>query len=95
MVDEVNETNALWRGHKELQRARRNKRRPERMAKILALRQEGFSIEVITEYQVRVNRRLDIWLTHNRYHDIKENKRGGFPDVQVFVREFFKKVNIK
>ncbi len=89
-MDAVNETNELWRGLRELQRARRNQRRPERMRKLLALRMEGFSIEVISEYQVRVNRRLDIWLTHNRYHDIEKNVRGGFRDAQEFVREFFR-----
>lgn len=87
----MNDTNALWRQHKELQRLRRNKRRPERMDKLLTLRKEGFSIELKSEYCVRINGRLDIWLTHNRYHDIRENKRGGFVEVQTFVRRFFQR----
>lgn len=78
--------------YKEQQRARRAKRLPIRTATILALRKEGFTVEQKTEYPLRVNGRLDVWPIHNRWHDIKRNKRGGAKDLAQFAHLFFKAV---
>lgn len=87
MADE--DVKEAWREYREEQVVRRQERLPRRTAQLLTLRNEGFEIEQKSPYQFRVNGVLDVWLTHNRYHDIKANKRGGFPDVAVFVRRFF------
>ena len=87
--DDVSE---MWREQREAQQARRFARLPKRVERLLALRAEGFEIEQKSPYHFRVNGRLDVWPVHNRYHDLKLKKRGGFPDVAVFVRRFFAQV---
>lgn len=82
--------------YKEAQRARRAKRLPIRTEEILALRSEGFRVEQKTEwhlriYGVRYGRpcEVDVWPIHNRFHLIRENKRGGAKNLADFVRAYF------
>lgn len=77
------------RDYKEAQRARRAKRVPIRTQEILALKDKGFKIEQKTDYHFRVNDRLDLWPTHNRWHDIKRDKRGGAQNLAQFTIYFF------
>jgi hypothetical protein len=86
----VNAETEFWRGYREEQRKRRAARLPKRTEALLALRAEGYEIEKKTEYHFRVNGRLDVWPTHNRYHDIRTGKRGGYPDIVRFIKRFFK-----
>ena len=79
-----------WDTYKEEQKKRRAERLPRRSRELLSLRKEGFKIEQKTRYHFRVKDVLDVWPTHNRYHDLKNNKRGGFMDVRSFVKRFFK-----
>lgn len=83
------ETSEFWDDVKEGQRKRRDKRLPVRTKNLLELQKEGFKVEEKTMYHFRVNDCLDIWPTHNRFHDLKRNKRGGYPEVTEFVRNFF------
>ncbi|GAI03928.1 unnamed protein product [marine sediment metagenome] len=83
------ETSNVWKKYRSDQQKRRLKRLPLRTQSLLKLCKEGFKIEEKTQYHFRVNNRLDVWPIHNRYHDIKKNRRGGFRNVANFVRNFF------
>lgn len=80
----------LWNEYRAEQKARRAERLPLRQQEIDALTADGFRIERKSEYHFRVNGALDLWPTHNRYHDLKRNKRGGYRSASDFVRKFFK-----
>lgn len=80
----------FWKEYKDEQKVRRAERLPIRTEALVSLRSEGFKVVRKTDYHYRVNDRLDIWLIHNRYHDILLNRRGGFKEVASFVRRFFK-----
>lgn len=72
------------------QRKRREKRVPPRRQGLLDLAKDGFVVKELSPYCIRVNGRLDCYLTHNRWHDITMNERGGTKDLAIFAREFFK-----
>jgi hypothetical protein len=79
----------IYNEMKEEQKERRAKRLPGRTAEILSLKNDGFDVEQLTEYQFRINGRLDLFPTHNRYHDTRKNVRGGYGAVIPFVKKFF------
>ena len=81
-----------WHNYKVAQKLRRRSRLPRRTGQIMALKKQGYSVKQITEYHFRIRGRLDVFPIHNRWHDIKTNKRGGYREVMQFVREFFKEV---
>ena len=72
------------------QRARREKRLPIRTAEILALRSEGYRVEQKTEYHFRINDTIDLWPIHNRWHDLRTNRRGGARSLAEFIRRTIK-----
>ncbi len=86
----MNDENEMWKEYRGEQRDRRTERVIDRTSQILSLKEEGFDIEQKSAFHVRVNGRLDLWPTHNRFHDIRRNKRGGYGDVIQFVKKFFK-----
>ncbi len=86
----MNDQSEMWKEYRGDQRERRTERVIDRTSQIASLKKDGFDIEQKSAFHFRVNGRLDLWPTHNRYHDIRENKRGGYGDVVMFVREFFK-----
>mgnify|MGYP006921294814 CR=1 FL=1 len=50
----------------------------------------GYNVKRFTEYQFRVNDRVDVYPVNRRWHDIKENKRGDYEDIFAFCEKFFK-----
>ena len=76
--------------YKEAQQKRRAIRLPIRTAEILALRQEGYKVEQKTDYHFRINDTIDLWPIHNRYHNIKTNRRGGAYSLAEFIRRTLK-----
>ena len=72
------------------QKERRAKRLPIRHAEILALKLKGYDIEKKSDYHFRINKCLDVWPIHNRWHDIKNDRRGGYKSITIFVDNFFK-----
>ena len=89
MSHSKNEGAKDWDSYKDAQKERRLERLPIRTAQVESLRDLGYKVEKKTEYQFRINDVLDLYLIHNRYHDIKRNKRGGYPDAIEFVKRFF------
>lgn len=76
----------FWHDVRHAQRARRIKRLPVRTRHILELERDGYIITPMTPYQFRVNGCLDLYPTHNRWHDLRSNTRGGAADLIEFVR---------
>src|SRR5688572_28549993 len=69
-VAEDDDIGAAWKDYRQAQQDRRALRLPIRTEEILALRQDGFDVRQLTEYQFRVDGKLDLYPTHRRYHDI-------------------------
>lgn len=92
------EKGEFWQIKRRHQRERRKVRLHDRRHQIIRLKDEGFEVESKTEVHYRINRLLDIWLVHNQYHDIENNKRGeigyGHQDIYKFVKNFFKERKI-
>jgi len=75
-----------WTAYKHEQRTRRDKRLATRTAELLSLTKEGFLVQILTPYCIRVDEAIDCYPIHNRWHDIKTNTRGGARDLVQFVR---------
>jgi hypothetical protein len=75
-----------WGWYKREQQARRAKWLPIRTEEILHLKVQGYEVEQKTEYHFRINGVLDLWPIHNRWHDLRTNKRGGAKDLAVWVK---------
>ena len=86
---ERNEDSEMWGEYRSQQKARREGRVPVRRAQILRLRKHGFRVEELTPYCYRVNGVIDLYPTHNRYHNLSNGRRGGYPDAERFVLTFF------
>ena len=65
-----------------------------RLSYIDQLIEAGYTVNFLTQYQIRINNRLDIYPKNARWHDIKLNKRGGFEgrNLATFVRKYFKEI---
>lgn len=85
----MSEDGEFCRELREAQQERRRKRLPIRTDAIRSLAAEGFRIEEKTPYQFRIEGVLDVYPIHNRYHDLKRNRRGGYRDVREFIHRFF------
>jgi hypothetical protein len=87
----MSEAIETFRAIKSFYRKDRAQRRFEQIPDLLNLADQGFDIRVVNEdgYQFRVNGRLDIYPTNKRWHDIKENKRGGYESLTEFIPRFF------
>ena len=85
-----NEDSELWINYREAQRGRRKERLPIRVGEIMELNEMGFEVDQKSPYHFRINKRLDLFPTHNRWHDIERNKRGGAYNLKQFTINFFK-----
>lgn len=79
-----------WDWYRREQQERRAKRLPIRTDAILHLRAQGYTVQQLTEYQFRVNGRIDLYPIHNRWHDLKTQERGGAKDLATFIKERFR-----
>ena len=69
------------------QQQRRQKRLPKRTTEIFSLREKGYKIKQLTHYQFRINDKVDIYPTHNRYHILKSKERGGYKKLdEVLIK---------
>ncbi len=81
-------------GLREHNRGIREKQREKRTKAIEGLSVAGYKVRKLTEYQYRINDRLDIYPTWAKWHDIKTGARGEFKGKRVieFVDEFFDEI---
>lgn len=75
-----------WSQYKRDQQLRRAKRLPDRTAAVLGLRQSGYQVEQKTDYHFRVNGAIDLYVIHNRWHDLRTNERGGAKDLAIWLK---------
>lgn len=78
-----------WKQYKGDQKERRLVRLPVRQKEIEDLAELGLAVKKITEYQYRINDTYDIYPIHNRWHNIKTNKRGGAKNLAYFIKMTF------
>ena len=77
----------IWKEYRQEQQDRRHLRLPIRTKQILSLRNLGYKIAKKTPYQFRINDVIDVYPIHNRYHNIKTGKRGGYRDIIEFIKK--------
>lgn len=75
-----------WKQHKREQQIRRAERLPERTDAILHLKVAGYDVEQKTEFHFRINGAIDLYPIHNRWHDLRSNKRGGAQDLATWLK---------
>lgn len=77
--------------YKEAQQERRKARLATRCIEILSLSEHGYEVKKLTEFQYRINGIYDLYPIHNRWHNIKTNKRGGAQNLAEFIKHNLKK----
>lgn len=84
----------MFRAMKEAGRQNKAEARARRTTFLGELVDEGFKIHRFSDYQFRINGRIDIYPTNGKWHDVVTNKRGSFrgQNVAKFIREYFQKV---
>lgn len=91
-AEKPNETNEMWREYEQAQRERRAARLPIRTQEILDLRGDNFDVRPLTEFQFRVDGRLDLYPTHRRYHDITSGHRGTYHNAYAVAVRYCRPV---
>lgn len=81
----MSEASEEWKDYKQDQKDRRSERLPIRVAAINSLRELGYTVKELTEFQFRINDTVDLYPIHNRWHDIKTGKRGGCAELRYFI----------
>lgn len=76
-----------WKQYRQDQQDRRKERLPIRTAEILKLTEYSYKVEKLTDYQFRINETLDLYPIHNRFHNIKTGKRGGYGDLHKMLQK--------
>lgn len=74
-----------WDQYRDDQRERRIERLPIRAKEIESLSDFGYFVVKITPYQYRVDGLFDLYPIHNRWHNLKTNKRGGAKSLKDFI----------
>lgn len=74
------------------QQERRAKRLPIRTDEIMELGKVGWEIVKFTDYQYRINGKIDVYPIHRKYHILKGGKRGTYPENGL--KEFLEKNKI-
>ena len=72
----MSETND-WKQYREEQQARRSERLPIRTQEILSLRDRGYQVSKLSDYQFRIDDRVDVYPIHRRFH-ILGGRRGTY-----------------
>jgi len=47
----------------------------------------GYQVKELTPYQYRINETLDLFITNNKYHDLKNNERGEYTRIDDIVKQ--------
>jgi hypothetical protein len=74
-----------WTQYKDEQKERRLERLPIRQDEIQSLSEVGYDVKKLTDYQYRINGVFDLYPIHNRWHNLKTNKRGGAKNLKQFI----------
>jgi hypothetical protein len=74
-----------FRAARKEQQERRAARLPVRTAEIERLSTAGYRVRRLTDYQFRVEEKLDLYPIHRRYHNIETGRRGQYRDAVAFA----------
>jgi len=80
-----------WRAIHKDQQKRRAERLVPRQEEIDALRKDGYRVDMLTEYQWRIDGRLDLFPVHKRWHDTKVNRRGSYKVAADICKKILRK----
>ena len=79
------ELSEAWTEYKDEQRERRAARLEKRTEQILSLREKGYKVHRFTDYQYRINDAVDLYPTHNLFHDLKTGVRNNYQEAEQFI----------
>lgn len=85
----MSENSEDWRDYRESQKKRRKERLPIRVAEIMSL---PFKVQKLTEYQFRVEDKVDLFPVHRRYHILKTGKRGDYKNLIKLINSVTTKI---
>jgi len=81
----------MYAAMREHGKIKRQEWREKRTAELMDLMKQGIEIKRLNEYQFRIEGRLDIYVTHGRWHDFVLKKRGKLTgSVTDFLAAWFK-----
>lgn len=84
----------VFRAMRERKREVREVERAAATSEILALREEGFRVDALTEFQFRIDGRLDFYPTRRRYHVLGDaRKRGSYGDALATARRILRNLH--
>ncbi len=88
MEDEEKEA---WRKHADDMEKMRQRRRWQFRQAAKELRDLGFEIKEVSQFQYRINEAIDIFPSNKRYHDLTKNIRGDIRGQSFanFIRSYF------
>lgn len=67
----------MWRAHREEVQARNAVRRASGTAEIEWL-PDDYTVQKLTDYQFRINGKVDVFPTHRKYHVLATGRRGSY-----------------
>ncbi len=76
--DQDDDIGAAWKEYRAAQQERRAARLPARTSEILHLKELGYRVRRLSDYQFRINEQLDLYPIHRRYHVLRTGKRGTY-----------------
>lgn len=90
-MSRTSDTAEMWEEEREAYKQRRDKRLAVRTKEILALTELGYTVEMKTEYQYRINNLVDLFPVNNQFHNIKDNRRGHYKNITAFIKSEIRK----
>ncbi len=92
--DIPNETSEMWRKIKEEKKQERQFEQDWAKGSLDAwCAENGVSLREIAPHQFRLDKdfkKIDIFPQSKRWHNLKDNKRGGYRELISFITEYFK-----
>lgn len=86
--DDDDSMGAVYRFMRREQQERRAKRLPVRVQEIMDLEAKGFGVRKLTDYQFRIDGKLDLFPIHRRFHHLATGKRGCYQDAAFIVATY-------
>lgn len=83
----MTEEGEMWAEHREYQRKQKQKSWDQGMAEFDGL--DGFTLNVITPYQIRINGSVDVYPQSRRFFDLKQKKWGNYVKLKPFLCDIF------
>lgn len=86
MKDRSNESGNDWRDWREDAKQHRATMQQAGAADIEALNAAGYAVEKLTDYQFRVNGKIDLYPVKRRFHILKTGERGQYRNMTILLK---------